>query len=405
MTGAVLPSPEALVQNVIERPPLAGSPADAALTALHRDLAARRSASAVAWEPDHGAWGVYRHAEVKRVCTEWETFSSERASVREGEDRTLLDLDPPRHTALRRVLAKAFTPAAIAALEPRIRAVADDLVASAMAKGTFDLVADIAYPLPVTVIAEMLGVPATERPRYRRWADALLAGGVGARRTGAKPAASAQAARAEMDAWFDAELARPGRADQDDLLGQLLSGRPDGQPLSPAEIRSFCGLLLMAGHVTTVNLIANAAYCLLRYPEQLDALRQDPSRVPGAVEEVLRFAGAALDVVRVTTKPVRLGGADIREGQRVIAWLASANRDERVFAEPDRFDVLRSPNPHLAFGGGPHVCLGAPLARAEGRIAIEALLEPLARLRPKDGEPARLDTAPLLGVSRLVLEG
>ncbi|MDP2316938.1 MAG: cytochrome P450 [Pseudomonadota bacterium] len=385
---------------------LPGTQAEAELATLYARYAARRAAGAVSWETDLQAWGVYRYAEVKRVCMDWETFSSERATLREGPHRNLLDMDPPRHAALRRVLAKEFTPGTIARLEPRIRAITDELLAAALARGRFDVVADFAHPLPVTVIAEMLGVPASERPRYRRWAAAILAGEFAGRRQGTAPTPEAVAARAEMNAWFAEECRRPGRADQDDLLGALLSGRADGEPLTEAEVLAFCSLLLMAGHVTTVNLIANATFCLLRYPDQLALVERDRALVVDAVEEVLRFVGPAQDVVRVAAKPVTLGGIDIAEGQRVVAWLASASRDPRMFIDPDRFDVQRRPNPHLAFGLGVHFCLGAPLARLEARVALDALLDPLTRLRPCDADPPRLDAdGTLLGISRLVLEG
>ncbi len=394
------------MEDQLEHAGAIGSPADAALATLYARYAERRAAGAVSWEPAHDVWGVYRYAEIKRVCTDWETFSSERASRRDGPHRSLIDLDPPRHAALRRVLAKEFTPGAIAKLEPRVVALTHELLSAALARGRFDLVADFAHPLPVTVIAEMLGVPASERPRYRRWAHAILAGDLAGRRRGTPPSPEATAARAEMDAWFAEECRRPGRADQDDLLGALLSGRADGEPLTQSEVLAFCSLLLMAGHVTTVNLIANTAFCMLRHPDQLALVAGDRSLLPDAVEEVLRYVGPAQEVVRVAAKPASLGGVDIAEGQRVLAWLASANRDERMFANPDRFNVRRRPNPHLAFGVGIHFCLGAPLARLEGRVALDALLEPLARLHASEADPPQLDAtdAPLLGISRLVLE-
>jgi cytochrome P450 len=255
------------------------------------------------------------------------------------------------------------------------------------------------------VIAEMLGVPASERGRYRRWADAILTGELRRRLRGEPPSAEAEAARAEMHAWFAEECRRPGRADRDDLLGALLSGQVDGAPLAESDILPFCSLLLLAGHVTTVNLVGSAAYCLLRFPDQLELVRRDRALVPDAVEETLRYLGPAQQVVRVVTQRVMLDGVELDEGKRVVACLGSANRDERVFADPDRFDVRRRPNPHIAFGAGVHFCLGAPLARLETRVALEALLEPLARRHLCDTDPPRLDTdRVLLGFDRFVLE-
>lgn len=394
------------MEDLLENRPVAGTRAEAELDAIFARYAERRAAAAVTWDPRFEAWIAYRYEEVKRVCSEWKTFSSERTFPRPaGVHPSLLDTDPPRHAALRRVVARAFAPTEVARLEPHIRAIAEELLWRALARGRFDLVADFAHPLPVTVIAEMLGVPTSERPRYRRWADALLAGGLARRRTGAPLAPEAVAARREMDAWFAEECRRPGRADRDDLLGTLLSGRADGEPLSEGEVLSFCSLLLLAGHVTTVNLIANAAWCLLRNPDQLALVAGDRSSVPDAIEETLRFVGPAQEVVRVATHAVDLGGVEIAAGQRVLASIGSANRDERVFPDADRFDVRRHPNPHLAFGAGVHICLGAPLARVEGKVALDALIGPLTRLRTSREDPPRIDPdAALLGFSRLVLE-
>lgn len=374
------------------------------LASAHARLAARRAAAAFDWDADLGAWVALRHAEVRHVLADWRTFSSARAQSQEGFRPSLITTDPPRHAALRNIVAKAFSPRAVAAMEPRIRAIADELLAEALARPSFDLVADFAHPLPVIVIAEMLGVPPSDRPLYRRWADTIL-GGAGSRLLlGAPPTKEALAARDEMDAYF-AEICRRGPPDRDDLLGALIAGKVDGVPLEEGEILSFCALLLFAGHITTVNLIANATYCLLGHPDALDALHRDPAGVPDAIEEVLRYMSPVQAMSRVATGPAEVGGVGIRAGDRVVAWIASANRDERVFDAPDRFDITRRPNPHLAFGAGVHFCLGAWLTRLETRVALERLLTPLRHLRQSDADPPLLDeTALLMGVSRLTLE-
>ncbi|MFN7145977.1 MAG: cytochrome P450, partial [Myxococcota bacterium] len=313
---------------------------EGALASVHARFAARRAAGAVDWDAELGAWVAVRHAEARRVLTEWQTFSSARAASPEDLRPSLITTDPPRHGALRSIVAKAFSPRAVAAMEPRIRAIADALLAEALARPSFDLVADFAHPLPVIVIAEMLGVPASDRPLYRRWADAIL-GGPGTRLLlGAPPTKEALAARAEMDAYF-ADICRRGPPDRDDLLGALLAGKVDGVPLEQGEILSFCSLLLFAGHITTVNLIANATYCLLAFPRALDALHRAPAGIPDAIEEVLRYMSPVQAMSRVATAPAEVGGVAVRAGDRVVAWIASANRDERVFDAPDRFDIGR----------------------------------------------------------------
>ncbi|MES2638148.1 MAG: cytochrome P450 [Myxococcota bacterium] len=375
------------------------------LAATTARFAARRQAGAVGWDADLGTWAAFRYAEVRQVLTEWETFSSVRAVSPTAFRPSLITTDPPRHPQLRGLLARDFTPRAIALLEPRIREVASTLLAPALAGGGFDLVADFAHPLPVIVIAEMLGVPASDRPLYRRWAEAIV-GGPGARLLiGAEPTPAALAARGEMDAYFVDACRTPGRASTDGLLAALLNARIDGDGLEEWEILSFCSLLLLAGHITTVNLIGNTVYCLSEHPEALARLQQDPALLSTAVEEVLRYMSPVQGISRVATRPVELGGVSLREGDRVVAWIASANRDERVFAEADRFDVGRRPNPHLAFGMGSHFCLGAPLARLEGRIALQVLLEHLPKLRPIDRDPPRLEPAGIFrGFTRLPVQ-
>jgi cytochrome P450 len=206
-----------------------------------------------------------------------------------------------------------------------------------------------------------------------------------------------------MDAYF--RRASAGRSGAPDLLGTLVDARVDGAGLNEPELLAFCGLLLLAGHITTVNLITNAVYSLLEHPDVLDAVIADPALVPGVVEETLRTLPPVRGVGRVATRSVELGGVQVREGQRVIAWIAAANRDQRVFDAPDRFDPHRRPNPHLAFGMGPHFCLGAPLARLEARLALEALAPHLRDLALSTADPPRLVRSELLlGFSHMRLD-
>ncbi|HEY9724541.1 MAG TPA: cytochrome P450 [Oscillatoriaceae cyanobacterium] len=358
------------------------------------------------------AWAVYRYDDVKRVLSDHEAFSSERrfAALGVRQRPNLISLDPPRHRQFRNLVTQAFTPKAVAAMAPRIEAIARSLVDALAPSGHMDLVGDFAYPLPVTVIAEMLGVPPEDRDRYKAWADGLL----NRPRPFLINSPERERITAEMDAYFREILAERRARPREDLISALLAATIDGERLEEDDILSFCSLLLLAGHITTVNLIGNTMLCLLEHPEAMAALRANPAAIPGAIEEALRFRSPVQFMTRVAARDVELGGARIEEGQFVLAFLASANRDEAVFDHPDVFDIQRRPNPHLAFGYGIHFCLGAPLARLEGQIALRVLLERLrqlaleplsdARLSRWAGKPTDPVESPILfGVSHLNL--
>jgi len=364
----------------------------------------------IARDEETGFWGVYRYSDVRSVLTDVETFSSDR-SRRLGRDLVrpnILSMDPPRHRQLRALISKAFTPKAVADLEPRIRAVATTLVDRIVDRGQLELVADFAYPLPVMVIAEMLGVPAADRPRFKQWADGLLTGSVGLLEMNPQMSAQRLAVQREMDAYFSGILADRRAAPQDDLISHLVEAEVDGEHLSEAEILSFCSLLLLAGHVTTVNLITNTILCLLERPEVLSLVRSDPSHLVGTIEESLRYRSPIQATSRIVNRNVELGGKILQVGDVVIAFLGSANRDDAVFPEPNRFEITRSPNPHVAFGHGIHFCIGAPLARLEGRIALEVLFERLHDLSwghvPATARTA-LELQPLKPIESSILYG
>lgn len=341
-------------------------------------FADRRHYAPVAYDEANRAWGVYRYEDVKRVLGDHESFSSELRMVAMGlrPRPSLINLDPPMHRRFRQLVSQAFTPKAVAAMAPRIEAIARTLIDAVAPTGHMDLVANLAYPLPVTVIAEMLGVPARDLPRFKAWADALL------NRDRPFLLASPERERVtdEMDAYFREIIARRRARPGDDLIGKLLEAELDGKRLTEAEVLSFCSLLLLAGHVTTVNLVGNTMLCLLEHPDALAELRRKPEALPGAIEEALRYRSPVQFMTRVAAHDVELGGKRIAEGQFVVAFIASANRDEAVFERPEVFDIHRHPNPHMAFGYGVHFCLGAPLARLEGQIALQLLLERLPQL-------------------------
>jgi cytochrome P450 len=291
--------------------------------------------------------------------------------------RNMLDLDAPDHTRLRGLVSKAFTPRLVEQMRGRVQALTDGLLDAALRRGRVDLVRDYALPLPSTVIAELLGVPAADRPRFQRWSKALLA--AGASRWGVLLALPA--------VWrflrYTRKLIQSRRArPRDDLVSALVQAEEAGRRLSEDELVAMVVLLLVAGHETTANLIGNGTLALLGRPEQLARLRAEPGLIRPAVEELLRFASPVETATeRYAREDVAVAGAIIPRGGLVLAVIASANRDGRVFADPDKLDLAREPNRHLSFGLGAHYCLGAALARLEGQVAIGTLLRRAPGLR------------------------
>ena len=280
----------------------------------------------------------------------------------------MLNSDPPDHTRLRALVAKAFTARIVERLRPRIEQITDELLAVMAGRDTADLMRCLAIPLPITVICELLGVPSIDRADLRRCSEVFVSAPGGA--------AMNEASR-NMVAYLTTLIASKRDHPGDDLLTALIQVRDsDGAALSEAELVSMASLLVVAGHETTVNLIGNAVLALLRHPDQLAALRSDPALLPGAVEEFLRYESPVdIATMRYTTEPVQLGEMTIPADSVVLVSLGSANRDTGRLADADRLDVSRGPTHHLAFGHGIHFCVGAPLARLEAQIAIGRLLD------------------------------
>jgi cytochrome P450 len=327
--------------------------------------------------PGTALWLVLDYDGAKRMLSDHDTFSS-----RCGPD-WLIFADPPRHTKLRGLLAQAFTPRSVANLEPRIRQLSRELLDRSVGRGEMDLAEDFSAPLPMRVIAEMLGVPAADLPRFYRWSEAILnmSYTIGDRGEAARAAdATFKAATVEMNDYITDALAERRANPKDDLLTRLLHAELDGERLTQAEILGFFQLFIVGGQETTTNLINNAVLCFLEHPDQLARLRAEPGLLPSAIEEVLRYRAPLQWMFRVTKREVELHGQAIPAGKLVLAVIGSANRDPRAFPDPDRFDITRSPNPHLAFSHGIHFCLGAPLARLEARVALGDVLERLPGL-------------------------
>ena len=316
--------------------------------------------------------------------------------------RSLLSLDPPDHTRLRTLVTKAFTPRVVEQLRPQAQAIVDEALDRAAAQGEMELIEDLAYPLPVAVIARMLGVPREDWPRFREWSRVL----VGSLDPVAVPdPEQITAVRTAQDALTDylagVVAARRGEP-RDDLISALIAVEERGDVLNEQELLVMLNLLLVAGHETTVNLIGNGMLALLRNSDQLALLRRQPELIDSAVEELLRFDSPVQLTGRVAAEPCELAGQQIRSGQLVLTLLGAANRDPQQFPDPDRLDLTRSPNQHFSFGRGIHFCLGAPLARLEGRIAIGSLVRHFPDLR-QAGDAVRGETITLRGLTRLPL--
>jgi cytochrome P450 len=335
-------------------------------------------------------WNIYRYEDVRRILTDYVNFSSDftKASGAQLEDapfrRSLISSDPPLHRYLRSTISSAFSAASIEQLEPRIRGIANEMIDSVIENGSMDLVRDFSYPLPVTVIAELLGIPIEDRGLFKSWADELIKAIDESAVTGARRNVKLERMQEEMDSYFKKVIIDKKENPGQDLITQLIKAETDNRKLSEEDVLSFCSLLLQAGHITTVNLITNCILSLIQYPDQLAKIKRDSFHLKSAIEETLRYRSPVQVLLRIATKDVVLAGKTVKAGQRVIPCLGSANRDEHVFMDPEVFDIMRDPNPHVAFGAGIHLCLGAPLARLESHVAIDALLNRLQNLELGD---------------------
>lgn len=347
-----------------------------------------------------GAGGPVRRARVRAGVAGHE-------GARRGDSEptpSFLVLNPPDHTRLRRLVSRSFTPRRVEALAPRIETIAGELLEEVAGSTCFDVVSVLAAPLPVAVISELFGVPERDRARIVGWSHALARSIEPAFLLSEEERTAQGAAREEFAAYLLEEVDRRRREPGDDLLSDLVAARErDDESLTEPELVATCILLLIAGHETTTNLIGNGLHALLRNPGQLDEVARDDDLVPVAVEELLRFDSPVQLTMRVVLEDAEVGGTPVPEGTFVLLLIGAANRDPDVYDHPDRLEVRRQPNPHLAFGQGIHFCLGAPLARLETRIALRALTRTFRTLRLA-GEPVWKDNAVLRGPGRLEVE-
>ena len=356
-------------------------------------------------QPAEGFWVVTRHADCVKVNRQWENFSSQRKGAILTEDRPdlemarmIIDLDPPEHARLRTLVSRGFTPKVIRSMDGHFREVAGKIIGDAVKTGEFDFVTDIAAELPLIAIAELLGLPPEDRHKVFKWSNAMI-GSNDPEYQGADDMAASAMTELYM---YANELAAARKIEpRQDIITTLLEADGD-QQLTEHEFDLFVLLLSVAGNETTRNATAQGMLAFLENPDQWALLKSDPAKyLDGAVEEILRFGTPVMQFRRTATHDMELHGQQIKEGEAIVMYYTSANRDPEVFPNPNAFDITRSPNPHLAFGGGgPHHCLGVSLARLEMRIMFEQLLEQVDHFELLE-PPARLRSNFIHGIKHL----
>jgi pimeloyl-[acyl-carrier protein] synthase len=378
---------------------------------------ALRETDPLHWSPTLGVWLLTRYADVHAALRDprfscmserWEHYQkfflrggSVSSPLGEMYSKWMLQRDPPDHTRLRALVNKAFTSRAVEAMRPRIQRAIDDLLDRVVKSGSIDVMADVAFPLPILVISEMLGVPAEDYPKIRDWTSALL--------PSISPAASARDMTrinqviVEYYKFFGKLIKDRLAEPKDDLLTALLQAREEGSKLTEEELLATCVFMIFAGHVTTTQLIGKGMLTLLQHPEQLEMLRQDPSLIGNAVEEMLRYESPFQLLYRTSAEEIQLHGKTILPRQMILLGAAAANHDPEQFTDPDSFDIKRDCSKHLAFAYGIHYCAGAPLARMEGQLAINSMLRRLPELTLHSSGIRREPSILLRGLTTLPL--
>ncbi len=349
-------------------------------------------------------WVLTRYDDVQSMLLDHHRFSNWGAGAGDRQytrDRSMLDLDPPDHTRLRSLVSKAFTPRSVTALEPRIEEIVEGLLDGVDGKDRFDLIDSFAFPLPVIVIAEMLGVPAQDLEQFKEWSNDIV--------ISLEPILSREQreqfrrSEQELYEYFEGIIALRRENPEDDLVSALLAAEEEGDRLSHGELLATLLLLLVAGNETTRNLIGNGMLALLRNPEELRRLEEQPELIDSAIDELLRYDSPVQLDGRTLLEDVEMGGKRMRAGQQVVGVVGAANRDPAAFSNPDRLDIRRHEKSHISFGRGIHYCLGASLAKLEGRIAITSLLRRFSSIRLAK-EPQQRKQVVLRGVEDLVVE-
>src|SRR5215813_11014648 len=384
------------------------------------EFARLRAEDPVHWSAAMKAWIITRYTDVKQVALNNRQISADRLTpffksnpeYQRGSIESLVRYlnhwmvfrDPPDHTRLRRLFNKAFTPTAVANLRPNIEDIVAHLIDGMLTKArrgeSVDFIADFAYPLPASVIMDLLGVPRADLERVKVWSDDIALF-IGTAQVAGNKYLRAESGAKAMSGYFRTLVEQRTALPTTDMISQLVLARDESDALTTDEIIRTAILLLFAGHETTTNVIGNGFLYSMRHRHEWERLVGDPSMANGAVEEYLRYDGPSGALARVAAADVELGGRDIRAGQRVFAFMNSANRDPEAFDDPERFDIGRLHNPHMTFGHGIHFCLGAPLARLEAEIAAIRLAERLPRIRLRGDSPEWHDSLILRGVKSL----
>lgn len=367
----------------------------------------------VEFDQKHGMWNIYGYAEAAEVLGDPVTFSSDTAHLFPVDiDPTLSEgdvthLDPPEHTKLRALISHAFTPKVVADLEPRIRRITEELLDEVVGADRFDFVEALAFPLPVIVIAELLGLPAGDREMLKRLTYQITENKspfdlLDRREVGDGGLDVLDDQMRQLHDYLHQHASERRKQPREDLLTRLVQAEVDGKRLTDAEVANFGTIVMFAGHITTTMLLGSTVLCLDAHPEHAARVRADRSLVPSTIEESLRFLSPFPATSRATTTEVELGGRRVPADQMLVVWLAAANRDGRQFPDADVFDPTRDPNPHIAFSRGNHYCVGAPLARLEGHVALNVLLDRYSRMSTDPDNPPEFFPAMDLAGARVL---
>ncbi|MFE3897515.1 MULTISPECIES: cytochrome P450 [unclassified Priestia] len=345
-----------------------------------------RKESPVYYDENTGVWNVFLYEDVKRVLSEKETFSSHFSTNKGSIGKTLINQDPPKHTQVRSIVNRSFTPRVMKEWEPRIQAITEELIQRMDGKEKIDIYKDFAHPLPIIVISELLGVPSKYMDQFKQWSDILVSSPKSSNEEDMKEfLTTRETAERELEEFFQTIIADKRKNLSNDLISILIRAEEETLKITEKELVPFCNLLLVAGNETTTNLLTNAVFSILENNGVYDELRNDLSLIPSMVEESLRYRSPAQVLRRKVIQDTEIGGQQLQKGETVIIWLGSANRDENKFQDASMFDIHRKPNPHIAFGHGIHFCLGAPLARMEATIAMTALIKKYSSLSFPEG--------------------